>query len=90
MKNSIANLEDELFGMRIDNLLGAFEYSVQVRNANAAIELMLERIDAMVATGNVITDAGPGASHRASQRPAENRDRSGHGRHAGRTARSRC
>ena len=56
MKTSIANLEDELFGMRIDHLLGSFEYAVQVK-ANAAVELMLERIDAMVATGNVITDA---------------------------------
>ena len=36
--------------------------------ANAAVELMLERIDAMVANGNVITDK---TGSQASQRPAE-------------------
>ena len=56
MKTSIANLEDELYALRLDTMLGAFEYDLQVK-ANASILLMLERIDTLVDGGEVITDS---------------------------------
>jgi len=56
MNSSITDLENEIYGMRVDNIIGAFEYDVQVK-VNASIELMLERVDALVAAGNIITDA---------------------------------
>ena len=50
----LSSFEDEIYALKIEYILGAFEYQLQAR-ANAAIGLMLERVDELVATGEPIT-----------------------------------
>ena len=51
----LGKFEDEIFAMKIEYILNAFEYDLQAK-ANAAIGMMLERVDELVATGNPITE----------------------------------
>ena len=51
----LSKFEDEIYAMKIEYLLGAFEYDLQAK-ANAAIGMMLERVDELVATGEPITE----------------------------------
>ena len=50
----LTNFENEIYALKVEYVLNAFEYDLQAK-ANAAIGLMLERVDELVATGNAIT-----------------------------------
>ena len=49
MNSDLSSFEDEIYALQIKFILESYEYSVQVR-ANAAIGMMLERVDELVAT----------------------------------------
>ena len=51
----LSSFEDEIYALKIEFILGAFEYDLQAK-ANAAISMMLERVDELVATGEPITE----------------------------------
>ena len=51
----LSSFENEIYALKIEYILGAFEYDLQAK-ANAAIGMMLERVDELVATGNPITE----------------------------------
>ena len=55
MNSTLSSFADEIYALQIEFILESYEYSVQVR-ANAAIGMMLERVDELVATGEPITD----------------------------------
>ena len=55
MISNFSNFEDEINALKIEHILEAFEYDIQVK-ANAAITLMLSRVDELVATGEPITE----------------------------------
>ena len=82
MNSSITDLENEIYGMRVDNIIGTFEYDVQVK-VNASIELMLERVDALVAAG---FHHRPRTGHSTGERRPKDRTGPGHGEHAGTAA----
>ena len=50
----LSSFEDEVYALKVEYILGAFEYDIQAKS-NAAIGMMLERIDTMVANGDTIT-----------------------------------
>ena len=50
----LSKFEDEILAMKIEYILNAFEYDLQAK-ANAAIGMMLKRVDELVATGDPIT-----------------------------------
>lgn len=56
--NDSSSLSDEIYALKIEFILGNYEQTLQSA-ANAAISLMLERVDELVATGNPITDQQP-------------------------------
>ena len=51
----LSSFEAEIYALKIEYILNAFEYDLQAK-ANAAIGMMLERVDELVATGNPITE----------------------------------
>jgi len=51
----LSSFENEIYALKIEYILGAFEHDLQGK-ANAAIGMMLERIDELVATGEPITE----------------------------------
>ena len=50
----LSSFEAEIYALKIEYILGAFEYDLQAK-ANAAIGMMLERVDALEATGEPVT-----------------------------------
>ena len=51
----LSKFEDEVYALKIEYILGSFEYDLQAKT-NAAIGMMLERVDELVATGEPITE----------------------------------
>ena len=53
--NNLSSFEDEIYALKIEYILNEFEHSLQAR-VNAAIGMMLERVDELVAGGAPITE----------------------------------
>ena len=51
----LSSFEAEIYALKIEYILNAFEYDLQAK-ANAAIGMMLERVDELVVTGEPITE----------------------------------
>ena len=65
----LSSFENEIYALKIEYILNAFEYDLQAK-ANAAIGMMLERVDELVATGEPDHRKAAGARHRPTERSA--------------------
>lgn len=54
MTTNLSNFEDEIYALKVEFVMNSFEYAIQAK-ANAAIGLMLERVDELVASGQPVT-----------------------------------
>ena len=55
MISNLSNFEDEIYALKIESILEAFEYDIQVK-ANAAISMMLARVDELMTIDQPITE----------------------------------